>query len=239
MFIIYTDTMYIIVLQIDQPTSVNLLLSAQNLEEDLPTTMYWDSSSSSSISIADQSDYFASSSDVSLNSPNVPPFSPLSNYSLDSIESTETLVTESMPLSNQGSINPSTPQKPKLQTPVHVHADTWYGFKIVGDNLDQDVKPRFMRLDRPTRSLHYFNLYAVRDRINLSDVTDKIPIPTAKTVKKMDVLPTANDTECLLNNFVVLTARILITHMSYFNDQFRDSVDSHIGYVYSKEVCKK
>ena len=92
MLIIYTDTMYIIVLQIDQPTSVNLLLSAQNLEEDLPTTMYWDSS-----------------------------------------------------------INPSTPQKPKLQTPVHVNTDTWYGFKIVGDNLDQDVKPRFMRFDRPTR----------------------------------------------------------------------------------------
>ena len=126
-----------------------------------------------SISIADQSDYFASSSDVSLKSPNVPPFSPLSNYSLDSIESTETLVTESMPL------NPSTPQKPKLQTPVHVHTDTWYGCKIVGDNLDQDVKPRFMRLDRPTHSLHYFNLYAVRDIINFSDVTDKIPIPTA------------------------------------------------------------
>ena len=37
---------------------------------------------------------------------------------------------------------------------------------------------------RPTCSLHYFNLYAVRDRINLRDVTDKIPIPTAKTVKK-------------------------------------------------------
>ena len=164
MLIIYTDTMYIIVLQIEQPTSVNLLLSAQNLE-DLPTTMYWDRSSSSSISIADQSDYCASSS---LNSPNVQPFSPLSNYSLDSIESTETLVTESMPLSNQGLINPSTPQKPKLQTPVHVHTDTWYGFKIVGDNLDQDVKLRFMRLDRPTRSLHYFNLYmyAVRDKIN-------------------------------------------------------------------------
>ena len=41
MLIIYTDTMYIIVLQIDQPTSVNLLLSAQNLEEDLPIIMYW------------------------------------------------------------------------------------------------------------------------------------------------------------------------------------------------------
>ena len=116
-----------------------------------------------------------------------------------------------MPLSNQGSINPSTPQKPKLQTPVHVHTDTWYGCKIVGDNLDQDVKPRFMRLDRPTRSLHYFNLYAVRDIINLmSLIKFKYQL---QIVKNVGLLPTANDTECLLNNFVVLTACILITHV--------------------------
>ena len=96
-----------------------------------------------------------------------------------------------MPLSNQWLINPSTPQKPNLQSLVHVHTDTWYGFRIVGDNLDEDVKPQFMRLDRPKRSLHYACCTRL---INLSDVTDKIPISTAKTVAKMD----------LILNFVIL-----------------------------------
>ena len=65
-----------------------------------------------------------------------------------------------------------------------------------------------MRLDRPTLSLHYFNRYALQDRMN---ITDKIPILTAKTVKKKGIFYQLNDTECLLNNFVILTACILIT----------------------------
>ncbi len=40
-------------------------------------------------------------------------------------------------------------------------------FKIVGDNIDKNVKPRDMRSDYQTRSLHYFHAYAVRDRLNL------------------------------------------------------------------------
>ena len=37
-------------------------------------------------------------------------------------------------------------------------------FKLVGDNLDKSVRPRDMRLDNQTQSLHYFHMYGVRDR---------------------------------------------------------------------------
>ena len=40
-------------------------------------------------------------------------------------------------------------------------------FKIIGDNLDKNVKPRDMRIDFQTRSLHYFHACAVQDRIDL------------------------------------------------------------------------
>ena len=38
-------------------------------------------------------------------------------------------------------------------------------YKIIGDNLDKNVKPsaRDMRSDHQTRSLHYYHAYAVRD----------------------------------------------------------------------------
>ncbi len=42
------------------------------------------------------------------------------------------------------------------------------GFKVVFDNIDMNVKPRYMRGDFQTRSLHYVNAYAVKDRINFS-----------------------------------------------------------------------
>ena len=37
----------------------------------------------------------------------------------------------------------------------------WCGFKIVGDNLDSMVKPRYMRKDNQNKSLHFFNSIAV------------------------------------------------------------------------------
>ena len=52
-------------------------------------------------------------------------------------------------------------------TPTPIVNSQWFGFKIVGDNLDQYVKPRFMRSDRLSMSVHYFNSYCVHDIIPL------------------------------------------------------------------------
>ena len=45
----------------------------------------------------------------------------------------------------------------------------WYGFKLIGDNIDKNVKPRHQTMEHRGSSLHYFNCYAVLDRVNLSD----------------------------------------------------------------------
>ena len=41
-----------------------------------------------------------------------------------------------------------------------------YGFKLVGDNIDKTMN---MRLQHQAQSLHYFNVYAVRDRSTSSN----------------------------------------------------------------------
>ena len=43
-----------------------------------------------------------------------------------------------------------------------VAVSQWNGFKIVGDNLDKNITPRFMRHAKQTQSLHFFNAYAVK-----------------------------------------------------------------------------
>ena len=35
----------------------------------------------------------------------------------------------------------------------------WFGFKLVGDNIDKNVKPRNIRFSNQTTSLHYFHVY--------------------------------------------------------------------------------
>ena len=53
----------------------------------------------------------------------------------------------------------------------------WTGFKIVGDNIDKTAKPRHVRFDRQTKSLHYFHAYAVKDRVNFANESDSPPVP--------------------------------------------------------------
>ena len=49
----------------------------------------------------------------------------------------------------------------------------WCGFTLVGDNIDKTVRRRHQLMDRTTQSLHYFNSYAVRDRVDFSSLDDK------------------------------------------------------------------
>ena len=48
----------------------------------------------------------------------------------------------------------------------------WTGFKIVGDNVDKNFRPSTQRHDNKTKSMHWFHLYAVKDRIDLSSYSD-------------------------------------------------------------------
>ena len=44
----------------------------------------------------------------------------------------------------------------------------WDGYKLVGDNLEKTIKPRYMTMTCQSQLMHYFNTYAIKDRINLS-----------------------------------------------------------------------
>ena len=50
---------------------------------------------------------------------------------------------------------------------------TWTGFKLVGDNIDKNLRPSFQRLNKQTILLHY--LYAVADIIDFSTLSDVVP----------------------------------------------------------------
>lgn len=50
-----------------------------------------------------------------------------------------------------------------------------FGFKIIGDNIDKNVKPRNYRSNKQVRSLHYYHSYALRDRVSIAEVSDKRP----------------------------------------------------------------
>ena len=81
----------------------------------------------------------------------------------------------------------------------------WFGYKFVGDNVDNEFKPAFQRADKRGLSMHYFNGFAARDRVNFSHLSDEPPpyrIPDANTL-----LPSAEDISTLKKELSTMVAR--------------------------------
>lgn len=115
---------------------------------------------------------------------------------------------------------------------------SWNGFKIVGDNLDKYVKPRFMRINKQSQSLNYFNSYAVKDRIDLTSFSNFKPFIDID-VNVADLLPSSDVHSQVVKNMAVLVARILVDNMAVFKFYFGDVVERHILHKYSDEMSKK
>ena len=58
-----------------------------------------------------------------------------------------------------------------------VHTQELPTYKLVGDNIDKRVVPRDMRSDNQTKTLHYFHVYGVLDRIDLTNEADDPALP--------------------------------------------------------------
>ena len=80
----------------------------------------------------------------------------------------------------------------------------WTGYVIVGDNVDKNVRRSFQRVDYQTQSLHYFNAYAVLNRVDFSGLPDEAP---CTVVDPKSILPTSDDVKVLEKDFQVLISR--------------------------------
>lgn len=111
-------------------------------------------------------------------------------------------------------------------------------YKFVFDNIDKDVKPRDMRSDAQTHSLHYVQVYAVRSRIDFTSLST-IPKFASDEVCIFDILPSEVDYKELQYNFSIHVARILTDHIPFFKDDFTGLLPKHISHKYSKEMSFK
>ena len=119
---------------------------------------------------------------------------------------------------------------------------SWKGYKLVGDNLDKNVKPRYRRIDQKTQSLHFFHYYAVQDRIDLSNVPDEPNPCLQKAVSDLDVatlLPSDSDHQAMIYNFGILVSRVLVEEIPFFSNTFDDVIMKHIQHPHIDAMNKK
>ena len=116
------------------------------------------------------------------------------------------------------------------------------GYRLVGDNIDKNIQKRHLRLDRRNQSIHHFHAYAVENRIDVSEYSDK-------TIKISDVtdidhaaaslLPKCIDDVILKDNIAVLVSRILFKYLDYFNLSFDKVIEWHISHKHYSEMSAK
>ena len=72
---------------------------------------------------------------------------------------------------------------------------------IIGDNLDNYVKPRDMRLDAQASKLHCFNKYVIRDGLKSTCLSDSASTCDTDNIQVDQILPVPLDQHRLLSNF--------------------------------------
>lgn len=116
------------------------------------------------------------------------------------------------------------------------------GFKLVGDNIDKNVKMRHMRQDKRTESMHYYHSCAVRDRTSISGLSDAVP--NLKDVQLLSipitrVLPSSCDQCNIKHNFTILVSRQIVGNFHYFKENYDDVVTAHIKHNFYNEMSQK
>ena len=114
------------------------------------------------------------------------------------------------------------------------------GYVLCGDNIDKNVKRRYQRFDQRTISLHYFHMYAAKNRVDLSQASDKGPtFSLSENAKAKSIMPSIEDDSQLKENITTLISRVLIDNMEFFKFCFSDVTCQHIKHKYYKEMSAK
>ena len=79
------------------------------------------------------------------------------------------------------------------------------GYKILGDNIDKNIRVSFQRIDHQTKSVHYFHTFAVKDQIDFSTLSESSPHDIK--VNLTTLLPGSMDLATLLNKLQVIVSR--------------------------------
>lgn len=112
------------------------------------------------------------------------------------------------------------------------------GYQIIGDNVDLMIKVRHQASDKPNKSIHWFHLNAVKDRVSGAGLSEKGSIKLVDQVENWEILPSYQDNEGLLHDFIPLFARVICDRIPALKS-FKDVVVRHIPHKYSNVTKQK
>lgn len=158
------------------------------------------------------------------------------NISSSTITSGGAVATEESNCAQSSPSQPSCASDGVQPTTVQESLRPAAGYKFVIDNIDKNVKPRDMRVDAQTKSLHYVHAYGVKDRVDFSSLSG---VAKCGEMRVDSILPSSEDYKKLKQNMSIIVARTMSEHLSFFCGYFKGLIKRHVSKTYSAEMSTK
>lgn len=108
------------------------------------------------------------------------------------------------------------------------------GYQIIGDNLDLHINAKHLTTANKNKSLHNFNMIAIKDDVSGNHLPDHHQLPLCD-VAVAEFLPSAEDISKLKSDFIPLWSRIIVKHLKPFSI-FCNVVIYHIPHEYINQM---
>lgn len=109
--------------------------------------------------------------------------------------------------------------------------------QIIRYNVDMYVKTKHMSSDKQNKSIHWFAMNAIQDRVSLKG-TNTNQIKSILDFEKIEFLPSAEDNSKLLQDFIPLASRVLVNKVPDLQC-LKGAVMKYIPHQYSPQKTKR
>ncbi len=113
------------------------------------------------------------------------------------------------------------------QVPIKHWLSTGTDIKLVGDNVDKNVKVRDMRSDHRGAMVHMYSMLVVKSRVQSAGLSTASRASNLTDCSVLDFLPSQHDLDKIRGDLVILVSRILCKYIKSLKPLL-SSVDKHI-----------
>ena len=104
----------------------------------------------------------------------------------------------------------------------------------MGDNIDLEQRARIQSHQKPNKSLHWLEIYALKDRVTCV-LSDENPQKRLKDLQMKEFLPTPDVHALLIKDLTFLIPRMLVQCLPAY-EAFKNIVIYHIPHKHSAEM---
>lgn len=101
-----------------------------------------------------------------------------------------------------------------------------------------EVKARYQSKKCNNKSLHYFNSYAVKDRVAAKGLSTLRPHKLIDELQMDEFLPTATVQEDIIADLAHIVPRVIVHHLKPYKE-FKMAVVYHIPHEHTNEMSRK